>query len=120
MNMLENKETVFTPCEQIWDYIYSRDAARAIYLAGQKGQNGSVYMIGSGTTRRLSEYIKVIAELTGYQKEIGFGRRPYNDKQVMYLQADIDSLRRDTGFEPSVSFEEGTAKLVDYYRRKEK
>lgn len=117
INMLKNKDTCFTPCDQSWDYIYSEDAARAIYEAGKKGKNGSVYMIGSGETRRLSEYIEIIADLTGYTKEIGFGRRPYNDKQVMHLQADISSLKKDTGFEPTVRFEDGIERVINYYRR---
>ncbi|MEY8430273.1 NAD(P)-dependent oxidoreductase [Lachnospiraceae bacterium 48-42] len=117
INMLENKDTIFTPCNQIWDYLYSEDAARAIYMAGEKGKNGAVYMIGSGETRKLSEYIEVIAELTGYTKKIGFGRRAYNDKQVMYLKADISGLKRDTGFVPAVSFEEGIERLIEFYRR---
>ncbi len=75
-------------------------------------------MIGSGKARRLSEYIKVIAELTGYNGTIGFGKRPYNDKQVMHLQADIAKLKQDTGFEPVVSFEEGAARLINYYRKR--
>lgn len=117
--MLRNAETSFTPCEQIWDYIYSEDAARAIYAAGQKGRSGSVYVIGSGEARRLSEYIKVIAELTGYGRAIGFGKRPYNPRQVMHLQADITSLKQDTGFVPAVRFEEGAVRLIDYYRKRE-
>lgn len=116
IDMLEGKETAFTPCDQIWDYIYSEDAARAVYEAGKKGKNGAVYIIGSGETRRLAEYIKVIGRLTGYTKEIGFGRRPYNDKQVMYLKADIDSLKRDTGFELEVRFEEGAARLIEFFK----
>lgn len=115
-DMLQNQDTSFTFCDQIWDYIYSTDAARAIYQAGEKGQSGSVYMIGSGKTRKLAEYIKVIADLTGYQKEIGFGRRSYNDKQVMHLQADIESLKRDTGFEPMIGFEEGITRLIRFYK----
>lgn len=118
LNMLENRDTIFTPCNQIWDYLYSEDAARAIYMAGQRGRNGAVYMVGSGEARRLSEYIETIAELTGYTKKIGFGKRPYNEKQVMYLQADISSLNRDTGFAPAVGFEEGAARLIDFYRKR--
>lgn len=119
INMLKNEDTCFTPCNQIWDYIYSEDAARAICEASKKGKNGSVYVIGSGEARRLSEYIEIIAEATGYTKRIGFGRRPYNDKQVMHLQADISGLKRDTGFEPAVRFEEGINKLIDYYKDKQ-
>lgn len=116
--MLQNEDTFFTPCDQVWDYIYSADAAHAIYLTGQRGRAGAVYMIGSGVTRKLSDYIRVIAELTEYNKEIGFGRRPYNEKQVMHLQADISSLKEDTGFAPLVGFEEGAEKLIDFYRER--
>lgn len=120
INMLKNNDTCFTPCDQIWDYLYSEDAAHAVYLVGQKGAAGSVYVVGSGQARPLTEYIKIIAELTGYKKEIGFGKMPYNEKQVMHLQADITGLTEDTGFQPSVPFEEGAARLADHYRKREK
>lgn len=111
-DMLNNRETSFTPCDQMWDYIYSEDAARAMLLCAQKGKHGSVYVIGSGEAHPLKEYIKKIAEITSYKKEIGFGKRPYNDKQVMYLQADISDLEK-LGFKPQVSFEVGIQKIVE-------
>ena len=110
-DMIHNRETAFTTCDQIWDYIYSEDAAQAMLLAAQKGKYGSVYVIGSGEAHPLKEYIQKIAEITNYKKEIGFGKRPYNDKQVMYLQADIARLRT-LGFAPQVSFEEGIKQLI--------
>lgn len=110
-DMMNNRETSFTPCNQIWDYIYSEDAARAMLLAAQNGKHGNVYVIGSGETHPLKEYIQKIAVLTSYKKDIGFGKRPYNDKQVMHLQAEIDCLR-EFGFKPCVSFEEGIQKLI--------
>ena len=110
--MSRNEETEFSPCEQIWDYIYSEDAARAILLSGEKGKDGKTYVIGGGVGMPLRWYIERIAEITGYQKEIGFGRRPYNKKQVMHLTADISELKRDTGFSPEVSFEEGIRRIL--------
>ena len=110
-DMMNNRETFFTPCDQMWDYVFSEDAARAMLLCAQKGKHGSVYVIGSGEAHPLKEYIKKIAEITGYKKEIGFGKRPYNDKQVMYLQADISDLEK-LGFKPQVSFEEGIRKTI--------
>lgn len=115
-NMLKNADTYFTPCKQVWDYIYSEDAARAIYKVGEVGRTGSVYVIGSGQARQLFEYIKIIANLTGYTKEIGFGKIPYNAKQVMRLQADITDLK-DIGFEPAIRFEEGAVRLIHFYRK---
>lgn len=110
-DMIHNRDTSFTPCDQIWDYIYSEDAARALLLVAQQGENGSVYVIGRGEARPLKEYIQKIAEITSYMKEIGFGKRTYNKKQVMYLQADISELKR-IGFEPKISFEDGIKRLI--------
>lgn len=111
-DMMGNKEASFSPCDQIWDYIYSEDAARALLFAAQKGAHGSIYVIGSGEAHTLKEYIQKIAAITGYKKEIGFGQRSYNDKQVMYLQADITKLR-ELGFKPQVSFEEGIRRIIE-------
>lgn len=113
IKMMADEETEFSPCDQMWDYIYSDDAARAILLAGQKGENGSVYMIGSGTVHPLKEYIQKIADITGYTRDIGFGKRSYNDKQVMYLKADTLELRK-LGFDIQVSFEEGIRKTIEW------
>ena len=111
-DMIHKRETSFTPCDQIWDYIYSEDAARAMLLVAQKGNHGSVYVIGSGEAHRLMEYLLKIAEITNYKKEIGFGKRIYNDKQVMRLQADSTNLQK-LGFEPQVCFEEGIRRIIE-------
>lgn len=113
--MMNNEDTEFSPCDQMWDYIYSDDAARAILLVGQKGESGKVYMIGNGEVHPLKEYIHKIAEITEYKKEIGFGKRPYNDKQVMYLQADISELR-ELGFQLMVKFDEGIRMIIEQSR----
>lgn len=111
ISMLRGEETAFTPCDQMWDYIYCDDAARAILLAGEKGTGGKVYIIGSGEVHPLRDYIEIIAHETGYTGEIGFGKRPYNDKQVMFLQADPASLQ-EIGFRPQVPFEEGIRNVM--------
>ena len=113
-SMLHNEDTAFTPGEQIWDYLYSDDVAEALYLMSTRGRHGRVYVIGSGKTDKLSNYIKEIAIATGYNKPIGFGKIPYFDKQVMYLKADITPLKIDCGFEPKISFEDGIRKLVAF------
>lgn len=113
-DMINNRETSFSLCDQMWDYIFSDDAARAMLLAAQKGKHGGVYVIGRGEAQPLKEYIKKIAEITDYKKKIGFGKRPYSDKQVMCLQADISELEK-LGFEPQISFEEGINAVIELY-----
>lgn len=114
--MLKRQRPSCTRGEQIWDYIYSKDAANAFYLLGLMGQNKKTYCIGSGKCRPLSDYIKIMRDTVEPQLEIGFGDIPYGEKQVMYLCANIDDLKKDTGFEPKYSFEEGIAETVKWVK----
>ena len=45
-----------------------------------------------------------------------FGAIDYPPNQVMYLCADIDELKADTGFEPLMPFEEGIRRTAEWYR----
>ena len=46
--MLKGEKTEFTPAEQRWDYLYSKDAGRAYYLIGEKGRDGAVTVWEAG------------------------------------------------------------------------
>lgn len=118
IKMLHGERPQYTKGEQMWDYLYCDDAARAFYLAAEKGKDGSVYCIGSGQVRPLAEYITIIRDTIDKNIEIGFGEIPYYDKQVMYLCADIDNLTQDTGFVPEISFEEGIRRTVAWYKER--
>lgn len=115
--LLNGERPQYTRGEQQWDYLYCDDAARAFLLAAEKGRDGSVYCVGSGTTRPLMDYIKLLRDETCPGAEIGLGEIPYAEKQVMYLCADISSLTADTGFVPEISFEEGIKRTVEFVRR---
>lgn len=101
----------FTPGEQMWDYLYSADAAEAMLLVAERGIHGKVYVLGSGQVKPLKDYIlqirQAVESQNGSAGELGLGDLPYSEKQVMYLGADLAELRQDTGFEPGVTFEEG-------------
>ena len=120
IKMLNRERPQYTKGEQMWDYLYCGDAARAFYLAAERGIDGSVYCIGSGQVRPLADYIRIIRDTIDPSVEVGMGEVPYYDKQVMYLCADIENLKKDTGFEPQVSFEEGIQRTVDWYKEEMK
>lgn len=102
----------FTKGEQMWDYLYSDDAAKAFRLLGEKGKDGKIYVLGSGIARPLVKYIEDIRDIVSPKSKLGIGELPYSPGQVMYLQADISDLRRDTGFEPTYSFKNGIKKMI--------
>jgi nucleoside-diphosphate-sugar epimerase len=101
-----------TKCEQIWDYLYCDDAARAFLAIGEKGIDGKTYPLGSGSPRKLSEYIEALKNKVKPDGVLQFGRKDYYPHQSMYLCADISELTADTGWKPKVSFEEGIQNMI--------
>lgn len=113
-NLLMGKDCPFTPCEQQWDYIYSKDVAKAFYLIGEKGKNNSIYCLGSGTTYPLRHYVEIMKSFINSPSRLLFGAIPYSPKQVMHLVTDIHNLKEDTGFTTDYPFERGIAESIDY------
>ena len=103
----------FTKGEQLWDYLYSGDAAGAFRLLGENGHDGKVYVLGSGSARPLAEYIKDIRDVVNPNAEIALGAIPYSPKQVMHLEADIHDINNDTGCLPSTQYKTGIKKIIE-------
>jgi len=115
-SLLNKEMPKLTRCEQIWDYLYCDDAAKAFYLLGENGKNRKVYNIGSGIAKSLKEYVETIRNAIDPNLPLGIGEREYAPMQVMHLCADISELQKDTGFQPYTSFENGIKKTVEWYR----
>ena len=106
---------------QNYDFIHISDTANAFYLIGEKGIDGSNYIVGSGIVKPLREYLQQISDianrLNNSQISLGFGKIKSN---VIFLPAEsfsIDNLCKDTGYKPCISFEQGiadTAKWIYY------
>lgn len=114
--LLSGEVPALTKGEQIWDYLYSDDAARALIVLGSNGRNGQVYPLGSGVARPLYEYITVMRDLIDESLQLGFGEISYSDRQVMHLCADITNLKNDTGFVPVTTFEEGISRTIEWVK----
>lgn len=117
--LLRGEKPSFTKGEQKWDYLYSKDAAKALYLLGEKGTDGRTYCLGSGQAKPLYEYIMQIREAIPEAKniELGLGEIPYGPGQVMHLCADIALLTEDTGFLPEFTFAQGIRDTVEFVRK---
>ena len=73
-----------------------------------------VYNIGSHRPVELLHYIEVLETCIGRRVE----RRllPMQPGDVPDTFADVEALRRDTGYAPSTTVEDGVARFVDWYR----
>ena len=114
--LLAGETPSLTAGEQVWDYLYSADAAKALLAIAERGGDGRVYCLGSGQPQKLRTYIEKIRDAVNPEASLGFGELAYPPRQVMHLCADISDLVRDTGFAPSTPFEEGIRQTVRWAR----
>lgn len=118
--MLKNEKIELTKGEQNWDYLFSEDAGRAFYNIGKSEKEQSVYCLGSGETKKIYEYVKLIKKTINSTSEIQLGAIPYTNNQVMNLCADISTLTENTKFIPSNNFENGILKTITWIKNTQK
>jgi len=104
--LINGDELQFSTGEQMFDVISVSDCASAYMKIGEYGKPHSEYWIGSGKARRLKEYVEIMARLYPSNKELQFGRMPYNDISLTEDDFSIKLLTQDTGFIPSQEYED--------------
>lgn len=114
--LLKGEKPSLTKGEQLWDFCFSGDVAEALYCMAVSGKDRKIYPVGSGKVCPLREYFEVVRDAVDPSLPLGIGELPYNENQVMHLQADLTPLVEDTGFVPKVSFEEGIQITLRAYR----
>ncbi len=115
--LLAGEAPKLTKGEQMWDYLYNADAARAFLAIGEKGIDGKTYVLGGGNARPLADYIKDIRDVVSPNGELLLGANPYPENQVMYLKADISELTQDTGWTPNKNFKDGIKEILNSKRQ---
>lgn len=115
-SFMENKQPELTPGEQIWDYLYEDDAGEAFLALGESSQAKGIYNVGSGIGKPLKSFVADIQSVTKSNVSAVWGARSYGKNQVMFLQADITPLTKDTGWMPKVSFIDGIQRIVNSIR----
>lgn len=106
-----------TKGEQVWDFIYSEDVSQIMFLLSQKGIDGKTYIVGSGKTKTIKEYIEIILKYIETKSNVNFGTIPYSENQIMYLCADNKELLEDISYTIKNDFNNGIKKLIDWYRK---
>ena len=113
---------VYGTGENVRDWLYVEDHARAIDLIFHKGKVADTYNIGGFNEWKNIDIIKVLIATTDRM----LGREEGADNDLITFVTDrkghdmryaIDSrkLQRELGWEPSLQFEEGIEKTVKWY-----
>ncbi len=117
---------VYGKGENVRDWLYVEDHARAIDLIFHKGKVADTYNIGGFNEWKNIDLIKVIIKtvdcLLGHPEGYSLDLITYvTDRKGHDLRYAIDStkLKRELGWEPSLQFEEGIEKTVKWYLENE-
>ncbi|HEX3509128.1 MAG TPA: NAD-dependent epimerase/dehydratase family protein [Candidatus Dormibacteraeota bacterium] len=112
--MLERKPvTVDGDGEQSRDMLHVGDAATANLAALERG-DGEIFHISTGEAVSVNDLFRKLAVLTDYKSAPNHGPRRKGD--VYRIALANTKARRDLGWEPQVSLEEGLSLTVDYFR----
>lgn len=122
IELMKGQSPMLSEGIQIWDFIYSGDVARALLLLADRGANGEVYVIGSGISKPLKDFLleaRNVLEKIEKQSlpELCFGAKLYSDSTVMHLACDISKLKQDTGFEIETTFEDGIIHTIEWLKK---
>ena len=94
------------------DFVYVTDVARAFYLAATTERVNEIYNLGAGNPQSVNRLVELLGG-----EVVHLPKRPGEPDCTW---ADISRIRRDLGWEPRVSFEQGVAmmlKNIEYWRQ---
>lgn len=128
INNIRNKKPlpVYGDGKYTRDWLYVIDHARAIDQVYHDGRNGETYNIGGFNEWQNIDLIKVLCQIMDEKLALPQGEsshlityvkdRPGHDKRYAI---DASKINKELGWAPSVTFEEGLAKTIDWYLENE-
>lgn len=118
--LAEEEIPVFGDGSTSRDYTYVADIVDGICRSIAHVENNEsvyeIFNIGSNSPVSLSQMISTIEKVAGKKAKIK--RLPMQPGDVDRTYADITKIKEMTGYNPSLSFEEGIEKFVEWYKEK--
>ena len=113
---------VYGKGENVRDWLYVEDHARAIDVIFHQGKNGDTYNIGGFNEWKNIDIVHLLCQTMDRK----LGREPgTSEKLITFVKdraghdlryaIDATKLNQEFGWEPSLQFEEGIEKTVDWY-----
>lgn len=139
LNALDGKALpVYGKGNQIRDWLYVEDHARALVLVATKGKIGETYNIGGHNEKQNIEVVKTICNILdelvplesvvlGESEELSNGKKLINSysELITYVvdrpghdmryAIDASKIERELGWEPQETFESGIRKTIQWY-----
>lgn len=103
--------------QHIRDWLYVDDHIEALDLVFHKGKSGEVYNIGGNCEVHNRDAARILAQLVGQRKSLitFVADRPGHD---LRYALNTKKIEKELGWKPAVSFADGVAKTIAFYKEK--
>jgi UDP-glucose 4-epimerase len=108
--------TIFGTGEQVRDYVFVKDCARANVMLLEKG-SGEVFNLGYGIGTSVNQIFDGLKKITQYPLAANYGPARAGETFQIYLEA--SKAKQALGWEPTIPLEEGLRKTVEYFQTTE-
>jgi nucleoside-diphosphate-sugar epimerase len=110
--------TIYGDGGQSRDFTYIDNVVEANLLACKAPSNaaGQIFNIATGRRVTLNETFRLLQRLTSFSGEPKYG--PEREGDIQHSLADISKAEKAFGYHPTVNFEEGLRRTVDWYRKR--
>lgn len=97
------------------DFIFVEDVIQANVKACEATKNG-VYNVGTGVARSFKDIVNILCAKLDIDTEYEYIPNPYVKQYQFFTQADIEATKKDLGYEPRFSLEEGIEADIEYIK----
>jgi dTDP-glucose 4,6-dehydratase len=98
-------------------YIHARDLARAIHMVAEKAPLGTIYNAGPPKPISIRALVETVAKVMGIPFEQLCQVTEDRLGQDSRYWLDSSAIKRDLGWEPKISLEEGIKEMVEWGRK---
>lgn len=109
----DKQPIVFEDGNQTRDFVFVTDVAEVCLAALKSGKTG-IYNIGSGKPTAIKRVAEILIDACGKSMEPLITEQ-FRPMDLKHCFSDNTRIRRDIGFKPKVSVEDGLKKFVEYY-----
>lgn len=101
------------------DYVYVDEMSDAYILAASRhvAEPGAVYNAGTGIQTSLRQVVEIARRVIGIHAEPSWGSMPNRKWDTDVWVADNDKIRRELGWRPRFTIEEGFRKTVEWFHQ---
>lgn len=129
LNALEGKKLpVYGDGNQIRDWLYVQDHARALYTVATKGKVGETYNIGGFNEKKNIEVVRGVCAILDCKRPNKYGLKSYSDLIAFVKDrpghdhryaVDASKINKELDWSPEETFESGLEKTVEWFLQNE-